>query len=382
MVNENGYDINEAGDAKPWGGLDEANFKLLFSMMPTRGTFLVDTVTVPTPHKHSRLFDENEAQQAEMTSTAFNINMRSVFRQTAGVALPALNAGTTGVFRGDVDCYVSAISLGGISGFNMGTTVSERYASVYYDSNTWVSHYTSRTNGAANTDRMTLADTETVVNDPGGDVDTRIESVGSTHAFFVDAANSRSMAIKTTATFAALPALATGTVFVVARNDNDEPAGLSIIGHTGGWSRICFGDTNDEDVGQISYAHGSGFSVVVETATILSMMTTGLLMNHRFQGKQGADIASANDITLTSGNYFDITGAVQINRILTTNWQAGSMITLKFDGAPTVSHNTAAGGGYAGILLSGAVNFVASANDTLTLVYDGTYWREIARTII
>jgi len=34
------------------------------------------------------------------------------------------------------------------------------------------------------------------------------------------------------------------------------------------------------------------------------------------------------------------------------------------------------------ILLAGAVDFVASANDTLTLVSNGTSWFEVARAVI
>lgn len=102
----------------------------------------------------------------------------------------------------------------------------------------------------------------------------------------------------------------------------------------------------------------------------------------RILGAKGTDVASANDMTLTSGNYFDVTGAVQINGILITGWTAGSVVVLQFDGAPTVKHNTAASANYASLMLAGAGDFLASAGDTLTLVYDGTYWRETARTVI
>lgn len=98
---------------------------------------------------------------------------------------------------------------------------------------------------------------------------------------------------------------------------------------------------------------------------------------------QGADVASANDTSLGfDGNYFDITGAVQMNGIAAAGWTAGSIVTLQFDGAPTVKHNTAASAGFASFQLAGAGDFVASAGDTLTLRYDGTYWRECARTVI
>lgn len=96
-------------------------------------------------------------------------------------------------------------------------------------------------------------------------------------------------------------------------------------------------------------------------------------------------VASANDLTLYQssgaayGNFIVITGATQINGIATTSWDAGSVVELKFDSTPVVKHNTAASAGFASLFLSGAVDFSASANDVLTLVYDGTLWREVAR---
>ena len=102
----------------------------------------------------------------------------------------------------------------------------------------------------------------------------------------------------------------------------------------------------------------------------------------RVQLSKGANVASAGDLTLGSaGNAFSITGTTTINAITTTNWQAGSVIILIFASTPTVKHNTAGGAGTAKMLLNGGVNFVASANDVLTLIYDGTNWLECSRSI-
>src|SRR5574343_276698 len=94
----------------------------------------------------------------------------------------------------------------------------------------------------------------------------------------------------------------------------------------------------------------------------------GTTMSGRLLEKQGADVASANDLTLGSdGNTFEITGATQINAITTTGWQNGALVTLGFSGTPTVKYNTAGGAGTAKIYLAGAADFSATANDTLTL---------------
>ncbi|KKN71749.1 hypothetical protein LCGC14_0418150 [marine sediment metagenome] len=100
----------------------------------------------------------------------------------------------------------------------------------------------------------------------------------------------------------------------------------------------------------------------------------------RLLGQKGSDVASATDITLGAGNYFDITGTTQIDTIVATDWTAGSVVTLQFDASVTVKHNTAGVG--AVMLLAGAVDFSATANDTLMFVFDGTNFRELARTAI
>lgn len=109
--------------------------------------------------------------------------------------------------------------------------------------------------------------------------------------------------------------------------------------------------------------------------------------NGRVLKKQGADVASAGDLTLgDDGNAFEVTGTTTVNAITTTSWQNGSTVTLLFTGSLTVSHNTAGGAGTAPILLSGAANFSATAGDTLTLILSEIggvqAWREVARTAI
>jgi hypothetical protein len=107
-----------------------------------------------------------------------------------------------------------------------------------------------------------------------------------------------------------------------------------------------------------------------------------LMLTSRFEAYKGVDVSSANDLTLGSdGNAFVITGTTQVNAITTTNWQAGSVINLKFSGALTVKNNTAGGAATAPILLSGGSDFTTAANDGLTLWYDGTSWNEASRKV-
>lgn len=119
------------------------------------------------------------------------------------------------------------------------------------------------------------------------------------------------------------------------------------------------------------------------SAAAMTMTGTLTMSSARTLWAKGADVASANDITLGNGNHFQITGTTQINRITTTSWQAGSIVTFKFTSTPTLKHQGAANSGaLARVNLAGAVDFVATANDTITLLYDGTDWFELARAVI
>jgi len=91
--------------------------------------------------------------------------------------------------------------------------------------------------------------------------------------------------------------------------------------------------------------------------------------------------AAANDLTLDYlGNVFSISGTTQINAITTTGWQSGSEITLIFEASVTVKDNTTGGAGTAPIQLAGSLDFGATLNDVLKLVYNGTNWLEVSRS--
>jgi lysophospholipase L1-like esterase len=111
------------------------------------------------------------------------------------------------------------------------------------------------------------------------------------------------------------------------------------------------------------------------------------LFNGRLQMKQGADVAStAGAMTLGSnGNTFEITGTNSITLLSNVGWQNGSEVTLMFTGAATLTHATATSGTDITMILAGAANFVASADDTITLVLGEIggvqAWREKCRSV-
>lgn len=130
--------------------------------------------------------------------------------------------------------------------------------------------------------------------------------------------------------------------------------------------------------------------IFAPSATITDSGLTNAVYNisgniSHLQQAQGSNVTAANNLALgTTGNYFQVDGATQVNLLSSTNWQGGSVITLKFNSNPTVKHNQGVSGAFKPVLLAGAADFVASANDTLTLRYDGTdaVWYEQARAVI
>ena len=83
-------------------------------------------------------------------------------------------------------------------------------------------------------------------------------------------------------------------------------------------------------------------------------------------------VASATALPLPTGNIFHVTGTTTITSITSTGLSAGITITLIFDGALTFTD---------GNNLKLAGNFVTTADDTITLVYDGTNFYEVARSV-
>ena len=138
----------------------------------------------------------------------------------------------------------------------------------------------------------------------------------------------------------------------------------------------------------ISGAPIAGTNATLTNSSALWIQAGALRADGRVLQNQGADVASGTNLTLAGdGNTFEITGTTQIDLILITGWRDGAVVTLVFNESVTVRHGIATSGSNVTILLAGAANFSATANDTLTLVLcsttaGGQAWRELARTAI
>ncbi len=129
-----------------------------------------------------------------------------------------------------------------------------------------------------------------------------------------------------------------------------------------------------------------GKTVTLDYQGLILSASNPLINGGRLQQKQGADVASANNLSLgTDGNTFEITGNTQINLIANSNWQNGSEITLLFSGTPTVKNNFGTSGSNINIILAGGADFVATANDVLKLqlveIGGTAMWVEVGRSV-
>lgn len=101
-------------------------------------------------------------------------------------------------------------------------------------------------------------------------------------------------------------------------------------------------------------------------------LNNGTTGNVRALQGGGSAVASATALPLPTGRVFHVTGTTTITSITSTNFQAGVVITLIFDGVLTFTNGN-------NLVLAG--DFVTTANDTITLAFDGTNWYECSRSV-
>jgi len=148
------------------------------------------------------------------------------------------------------------------------------------------------------------------------------------------------------------------------------------------------------DITQTTGAVNSYGLRITGAETLTSGTQYGLFVSaaaSRFDGRilsnQGADIASATNITLgNDGNSFEITGTTKIDLIANTGWDNGAIVTLIANASVIIDHGTASSGANIQILLNGGGDFSMTVNDTLTIILSettagGQVWREVGRSV-
>jgi hypothetical protein len=109
---------------------------------------------------------------------------------------------------------------------------------------------------------------------------------------------------------------------------------------------------------------GNGSGLTNVTAAVLQ--STGVA--NLFKG----ETVSASGILTPSGNILHVKAGSWITAVSSSGFKPGTTLTLIFDGSATVLDNAGS------LNLSG--HFRADANDTLSLVFDGTNWYETSRS--
>ena len=154
----------------------------------------------------------------------------------------------------------------------------------------------------------------------------------------------------------------------------------------GATEQVAIGYSSLGGTAGIDFGASSDAAIYRSAANQLTAHVQQWRWTGRAQTKQGADVASANNLSLgTDGNTFVITGATQINLISNVGWQDGSTIKLVFSGSVTVKNNQGTSGSNMNILLAGGADFAATANDVLILesvTISGTrQWLESSRSV-
>lgn len=354
-----------------------------------------------TPANTSITFGYNVA--GTLTGVTFDPSGNGVFSQGLKVTTPS-NVSTSVVTTDGTQTLTNkSIALSQITGLGtgvatwLGTPSSANLASAITDetgsgvavfgtSPTFTTQITSPIvlGGTGTTQTLTFQ-TTSGVGTTNADMIFKVGNNGATEALRITNAGalSTSFNISSNSILAAgiLRAGATQTIGWNGRSNMTSPADSQIVlfnNASTDFARLMFGGTTSSFPSLKRSSTAIAFRLADDSAdapiTAANITTSG-----RFLGAQ-ATVASANDITLTTGNVFQISGTTQINTIATTSWTSGSMITLQFAGSLTVANNTAGTG--AVILLAGGANFSATANDTLTLIYNGTNWSEVSRAVI
>lgn len=123
---------------------------------------------------------------------------------------------------------------------------------------------------------------------------------------------------------------------------------------------------------QSFYLRGEGRIEQVSDGVLAYKNSAG---NIAFLMGGGANVASATPLPVPVAMVYHVTGTTGFSTITSTGLIKGSEITLIFDGILTVTTGTG------NLRLAGAANFASTADDTLTLVYDGTNWYEKCRSV-
>jgi len=119
---------------------------------------------------------------------------------------------------------------------------------------------------------------------------------------------------------------------------SDKSIGGIIDALGGATTTVLVGGGTTPDAPVWTTATGTGAPVRAIAPAITGAATIeDLTFSKTLKTFQGSDVASANDMTLGDGNFFDITGTTTINTIASKG--VGTMVVLRFDGILQLTHS-------------------------------------------
>lgn len=115
-------------------------------------------------------------------------------------------------------------------------------------------------------------------------------------------------------------------------------------------------------------------------------MSTHPIRNLLAAGKAGATVASASTLAIGAPSaqheLIPVSGTTGVSYVAVTGRSPGQIVTLEFVAAVVVANNAGSvPAGAQAVLLAGGA-FTSTAGSTLTLVNNGTVWKEIGRAVL
>lgn len=155
--------------------------------------------------------------------------------------------------------------------------------------------------------------------------------------------------------------------------------GLAVNHATGQSLDLIYNDSDGSPANHAKITVGAGGILTIEPLTSTTTPTSVAVVGKFATTATSVTIATAATTFAVASNVVTVTGDGGGNTVATiTGGVSGQILTLIFvDGLVTVTDD--ASGAANTVNLSAA--FTSTANDTLTLVFNGTSWREVARSV-
>lgn len=198
-------------------------------------------------------------------------------------------------------------------------------------------------------------------------------SAGRTYGFYID-----NTAPEGTVSLVGCSSWQNGTSHVYLKTGQALITGLRARGGQAGVLGVRIDSTASKCVIQNSAFRSltTGISQQVNTTKVYKRDNTFDSVTNKEVAPYLATVASAAPLVLDGeSTFFSVTGTTNFGTLNNVGDYAGKVVTLKFNGTLSVFNG-------ASMKLSGGVDFAATANDTLSLISDGTTWYEVGRAVL